>query len=148
MAFKHVQSNRLVFLLTEEGAPSGYKIGNEDIPQGSLCIDIVDIKVFIFTGTVWKELGSGTAEVEQVITVYQTPAVSGTSGWIFPIGTGTNVLEPLANTTFFYVNTQKSVVDVDWEYNSIEQAIYWISTSYDLEENDLIEIYYQVKLPV
>ncbi|MFV2014526.1 MAG: hypothetical protein ACC656_03800 [Candidatus Heimdallarchaeota archaeon] len=148
MAFKHIQSNRLVFLLTEEGTPTGFKIGNEDIPKGSLCVDIDNLKLYMFTGTSWKELGTGTAEVDETITVYETPAVSGTSGWVFSIGTGTNVLQPLANTLFFYVNTQKAVVDVDWAYDSYSQEIHWISTSYDLEENDLIEIYYQVKLPI
>lgn len=149
MAFKHIQSNQLVFLLSEEGTPSGIKIGNEDIPKGSLSVDIVNAFLYIFNGTSWNRVGSdGGGLSGEVITVYQTPSVSaGTSGWYFPIGTGTNILSPLDNTLMFYVNTQKSVVNIDWTYDNIMQEIYWQSTSYDLEQNDLIEIFYQVRLP-
>jgi len=149
MAFKYIQSNRLVFLLTEEGTPTGFTIAGENIPKGSLCVDYVSAKLYIFNGTGWEEIGTGQGSISgEVITVYQTPIVpSGTSGFIFPIGTGTNVLDPLNNTMFFYVNTQKSVVNVDWTYESISQDIKWIGQSYNLEQSDMIEIYYDVRLP-
>lgn len=149
MAFKHIQSNQLVFLLSEEGTPSGINVAGEDIPTGSLSVDIVNAFLYIFNGTSWNRVGSdGGGFAGETINVYQTPSVpQGTSGWSFPIGTGTNVLMPLDNSMYFYVNTQKSVVNMDWSYDQSMQEIYWQSTSYDLEQNDLIEIYYQVKLP-
>jgi len=149
MAFKHIQSNDVVYLLSSTGVPTDITIGTDSIPSGSLSIDINDPKVYILklNGT-WEPLGSGSG-INNIITVYQTPQVTnGTTPWIFPIGTGTNVLNPLENTMYFYVNTQKTVINNDWFYNNITQEISWISSSYGLEIDDVIEIYYQTKLPV
>jgi len=150
MAFKHIQSNDVVYLLSNDGIPTDVTIGTDIIPSGSLSIDINDPKVYILklNGT-WEPLGEGGGTIGEVITVYQTPQVpSGTSSWIFPIGTGTNVLYPLENTMYFYVNTQKTVINNDWIYDIIPQEIRWVSISYGLETDDIIEIYYQTKLPV
>ena len=150
MAFKHIQSNDIVYLLSSTGVPSGITIGTDVIPHGSLSIDINNPKVYILKNNdVWEPLGEGDGSgITDIVTVYQTPPVpSGTTSWIFPIGTGTSVLQPLANTMYFYVNTQKTVVDVDWIYDSNAQEIIWTSISYGLENDDVIEIYYQVKLP-
>jgi len=149
MAFKHIQSNDVVYLLSSTGVPSGITIGTDTIPSGSLSVDINDPKLYILNGQTWERVGSDTGYAGEVVTVYQTPTVSSsTSGWIFPIGTGTNVLEPLENTLYFYVNTQKTVINADWTYDDVNQEIHWISTSYDLETDDIIEIYYQTKLPL
>lgn len=148
MAFKHIQANTITFLLSSDGTPTGLKIGNEDIPNGSLAVDSVNAILYILRETSWVRVGDGDSISGSVITVYETPIVpAGTSGWQFQVGSGTSALEILDNTLFFYVNTQKSVINIDWVYDEDSQTITWISSSYDLEENDLIEIYYDVRLP-
>lgn len=150
MAFKHIQSNRLVFLLSEEGTPSGVVLQGENIPNGSLCVDTDNGKLFILSAGVWKEVGTDqTPEVEvpEYVVIRETPIVpAGTSGYVFSIGTGTAPIIPLDNTLFFYVNTMKSIIDVDWSYNDSAQEITWISSRYDLETSDEIEIFYTIKI--
>jgi hypothetical protein len=150
MAFKHIQSNRLVFLLSEEGTPSGVVLQGENIPNGSLCVDTDNGKLFILSAGVWKEVGTDQTpivDVPEYIVIRETPIVpAGTSGYVFPIGTGTAPVIPLDNTLYFYVNTMKSIIDVDWEYNTNSQEITWISPRYDLEATDEIEIFYTIKI--
>lgn len=145
MAYKHVSSNRLSFLLTSDGAPSGLMVNGENIPIGSLVIDRINGKLYqLKPNTSWVETGSGnagtsggavpTSIIEELLTA------STSAPYTFNLG-----FTPRTGTVKVFVNGLLAVPYplTNYDYTLGGLTITWsLTPQYNIDPQDQIVVYY------
>lgn len=140
MAFKHISANRLSFLLTADGTPSGFLVNGENIPIGSLAIDRINAKLYqLKTNLSWQEVtgggGSGASQLFEQLTTASTSAP-----YTFHLG-----FNPVSGSVKLFVNglLAKASPLLNYDYTLSGTTITWSNTpSFNIDPLDDIVVYY------
>jgi len=140
MAFKHILANKLSFLLTSDGVPSGYYVNNEIIPIGSLSIDRVNAKVYqLQTNSTWALMaGSGGTVPSQLYEELTTGSTS--APYVYNLS-----FNPVAGSVQLYVNGQLALPSplTNFHYTLSGLTITWSgSAPYVIDPNDQVVAHY------
>lgn len=147
MAFKHISANRLSFLLTSDGVPSGFLIGGENIPVGSLAIDRINAITYqLQPNLAWIPLGSGNAgtsgNVKPPSEVFEQLITASTSA-PFVYYTSFN---PVSGSVKVFVNGLLAIPSpiTSFDYTLSGMTITWANSpsSFQLDPSDIVVVYY------
>jgi len=142
MAFKHISANRLSFLLTADGVPSGLLVNGENIPIGSLAIDRVNAKLYqLKPNLAWTEIGTGGGGGTVPSQVYEQLVSASTSApFVFHLG-----FNPVAGSVKVFVNglLVKANPLTNYDYTLSGTTVTWSNTpSFAIDHSDDIIVYY------
>lgn len=142
MAFKHISANRLSFLLTSDGVPSGFTVNNEPIPVGSLSIDRVNGKTYqLQPNFTWALIGSGGGGGTVPSEVYEQLTSASTSApYVFHTS-----FNPVTNSVKLFVNglLAKPSPLTNFDYTLSGTTITWSNTpSFQLDPSDDVVVQY------
>jgi hypothetical protein len=140
MAFKHILANKLSFLLTSDGVPSGYYVNNEIIPIGSLSIDRVNAKVYqLQTNSTWSLMaGTGGAVPSQLYEQLTTASTS--APFVYHLS-----FNPVAGSVQIFVNGQLALPSplTNFHYTLTGLTVTWSGTApFAIDVNDQVVAHY------
>lgn len=142
MAFKHISSGRLAFLLSSDGAPSGLYIGGEQIPVGSLSLDRINGKLYqLQPNTSWQLVGTGGGGGTVPSQVYEELVTASTSApYTYNLG-----FNPVSGSVKVFLNGLLAVPSPlsGFDYTLSGTTITWsLLAAYQPDPLDHLVVYY------
>lgn len=139
MAFKHISANRLSFLLTSDGVPSGMLVNGENIPVGSLSIDRINGKLYqLLPNFSWQEIAAATGGTTELFEELSPASTS--APLTYHLG-----FNPLAGSVKVFVNGLLAIPDPaqHHDYTLSGMTITWsLTPNYPVDPTDQIVVYY------